>query len=121
VVSRALGDSGARPWGNRDRADGRLKVEFPSAALPGLEALVDAGSGARFSKKRQNSHAPIVAMTPNVMHGDREECLAAGMEDYIGKPVNLPILQNALLRWGKASRASPASLDAGQRTPTNFL
>jgi PAS domain S-box-containing protein len=48
------------------------------------------------------SHTPIVAMTANTMHGDREECLAAGMDDHIGKPISLQNLLNALVRWGGA-------------------
>jgi len=35
------------------------------------------------------------------MQGDREECLAAGMDDHVGKPVSVQLLRNALLRWGK--------------------
>ena len=48
------------------------------------------------------ARTPIVAMTANVMQGDREECLAAGMDDYVGKPVSVQVLRNALLRWGGA-------------------
>ena len=42
---------------------------------------------------------PIIAMTANVMKGDREKCLAAGMNDYLPKPVNKDQLYAALCKW----------------------
>ncbi len=42
---------------------------------------------------------PIVAMTANVMQGDREKCVDAGMDDYISKPVDPEDLQKVLQRW----------------------
>ncbi len=46
-------------------------------------------------------HIPIVAMTAEALAGCKEECLAAGMDDFIAKPVNLAMLASALNKWGK--------------------
>jgi len=51
---------------------------------------------------RQNSQfkdLPIIAMTANVMAGDREKCVEAGMNDHLGKPIDPDKLFEALLRW----------------------
>ena len=42
---------------------------------------------------------PVIAMTANVMEGDREKCIAVGMNDYIGKPVVEAALKKTLARW----------------------
>ncbi len=51
--------------------------------------------------KRQGSDGgiPIVAMTANAMKGDREKCLASGMDDYIAKPIKREIVFDMLTRW----------------------
>jgi len=45
------------------------------------------------------STIPIIAMTANTMKGDKEKCLASGMNDYISKPINPKLLQEKINLW----------------------
>jgi two-component system sensor histidine kinase/response regulator len=54
------------------------------------------------SKLETQRHIPIIAVTANAMQGDRERCLAAGMDDYLSKPIKLDELRAALARWTPA-------------------
>ncbi len=74
-----------------------MDVQMP--ILDGLSAT------RRIRELPQGSAIPIVAMTANAMTEDRDRCLAAGMDDYISKPIDRMTLYATLNRWiGQASR-----------------
>jgi len=68
-----------------------MDVQMPE--MDGLEA-----SRRITAKWKANERPRIVAMTANAMQGDREECLAAGMDDYVTKPIRVDALVEALLQ-----------------------
>jgi CheY-like chemotaxis protein len=58
------------------------------------------------------SSVPIIAVTAHAMHGDRETYLAAGMNDYVSKPIDPKLLLDAIKRWsGKPGAASATAAD----------
>ncbi|MFZ5894914.1 MAG: ATP-binding protein [Myxococcota bacterium] len=60
------------------------------------------------------AEVPIVALTANAMEGDRDRCLAAGMNDYLTKPLSMEALKSMLQRWLPNANATPQGVSAKQ-------
>ena len=69
-----------------------------SAKIPEIQVTLRGLEASRQITARWKPHERprIVAMTANAMQGDREECLAAGMDDYVTKPIRVEALVQAL-------------------------
>jgi CheY-like chemotaxis protein len=70
--------------------------------MPGIDGL-QATRAIRLLEQRRGTGAavrvPIIAMTGNVFSEDRQACIDAGMDDFIGKPVDMGTLCAVLLKW----------------------
>ena len=51
------------------------------------------------AEQHNHTRTPVVAVTANAMKGEEERCLAAGMDAYLVKPVNIDLLRATLVRW----------------------
>ena len=70
-------------------------MDWQMPVMDGIEAT----QRIRILEQQTHRHIPIIGMTANAMKGDREKCLAAGMDDYMSKPLSLPDLHRVLEQW----------------------
>ncbi len=67
--------------------------------MDGYEATHRVRQGERETTGLDEPHQTIIALTANALRGDRDRCLAAGMDDYLSKPFSMPQLQDMLTKW----------------------
>ena len=86
----------------RARYDAIL-MDMQMPVMDGLEAT------RRIRAGTEHARVPIIATTANAYAEDRARCLAAGMDDFVAKPIDSPSLYTTLLRW--LGSAVPAARD----------
>jgi PAS domain S-box-containing protein len=92
VVLTESGAEALKAW--RQQSFDLILMDVQMPEMDGFEAT----AMIRTEEKSGTSHIPIIAMTAHAMVGDRERCLAAGMDDYVSKPINTTDLFAAIDR-----------------------
>ncbi len=78
---------------------GSIDIVLMDCLMPGMD-----GFEATRALRAEGWKLPIVAMTASAMSGDRERCLESGMDDYLSKPIAVPLLEALLERWARHVR-----------------
>jgi len=67
--------------------------------MPVMDGYVATQTLREYEEEKKCTRLPVIAMTANAMEGDKEKCLAAGMDDYVAKPVRQQALKETLAQW----------------------
>ena len=95
--------------------DALQEKTYPLVFMDCQMPVLDGYQAARAIRLRESGqgHVPIIAVTAHAFEGEREKVLAAGMDDYISKPIKQTVLLEALQRWWPREDASAEADAAG--------
>jgi signal transduction histidine kinase/CheY-like chemotaxis protein/HPt (histidine-containing phosphotransfer) domain-containing protein len=88
------GEDGLEKW-----RSGRYALLLSDVHMPRLDGYELARAIRDEEARDGRARTPIVALTASALKGEAERCLAAGMDDYLAKPVGIPVLTATLRRW----------------------
>ncbi|MBK6791075.1 MAG: PAS domain S-box protein [Anaerolineales bacterium] len=91
----------------------QYSVVLMDVQMPDMDGF-EATRQIRIWEQPRRQHIPIIAMTAHAMSGDRERCIAAGMDDYVTKPLEPRVLFNVLDRWTQDTSSQPQVVVAPQ-------
>ncbi|UFS69226.1 response regulator [Geomonas sp. RF6] len=95
---------------------GSYHLIFMDCQMPEMDGFAATGAIREREGSREGGRIPVVALTANAISGDRERCLAAGMDDYLSKPFSLDELRSVLARWLPPG-VQVSAAEAGRRAP----
>ena len=111
---KRLGHETGRANNGREALDILSRQQYDIAFMDCQMPVLDGYEATRALRKQEKQRMLVIALTAHAMKGDREKCLAAGMDDYLSKPVNMDVLEATIERWFGKRDWAPGSEPLGE-------